>query len=72
MIPPVPAAELDRVERQLADALTRARMFGWLPGPEVVHPSPVYRELERLSFAPDYPQARRAWVNDDPKYKEAV
>ena len=47
--PPTPPAELDRIERQLAAALRRARDLGWLPGPESVHPSATYRELERLS-----------------------
>ncbi len=46
--PPTPEWELDRIERQLAAALERARRLGYLPGPEVVHDSPVYRELERL------------------------
>lgn len=44
-----PPAELDRIERQLAAAIVRARELGWLPGPEKVHPSATYRELERLS-----------------------
>lgn len=48
-------AELDRIERQLAAALWRARDLGWLDDHgavaplEPVHPSPTYRELERLS-----------------------
>lgn len=49
--PPTPPVELDRIERQLAAAILRARDLGWLPGPERVHDSPTYRELERLSGA---------------------
>ena len=51
--------ELDRIERQLADALERARVAGHLDdrparsadfgeGRERIGPSPVYAELERL------------------------
>lgn len=56
--------ELDRIERQLAVALSRATDLGWLDprshhGPvdelEPVHPSPVYAELERLSAGEDRP-----------------
>ena len=46
------ASELDRIERQLAEALKRANGLGWRPVPpplDRVGPSPVYRELERLS-----------------------
>jgi hypothetical protein len=46
--------ELDAIEVQLAQAVQRARDLGWLDvvakaDPEPVHPSPTYRELERLS-----------------------
>jgi hypothetical protein len=44
-------AELDRIERQLAQALKRGRQSnGYTDGSlEPVHESPVYRELVRLS-----------------------
>jgi hypothetical protein len=44
-------AELDRIERQLAQALKRARQsHSYTDGSvEPVHESPVYREWERLS-----------------------
>jgi hypothetical protein len=48
---PTPTHELDRIERQLAAALERARRLHYLPGPEHIHDSPVSAELERLCRA---------------------
>ncbi len=57
---PLPSeAEMDRIERQLAQALQRGQGYkrADIPDVEPVHDSPVYAELERLSRnAPSHPQ----------------